>query len=82
MYEKTQLIGCIYLFEDNDKLFICAFAGRKTHLLNIEAFKTVLNFYNRDIYAETKHKTAIYCILKVGFKKIGDNLYKYERQQV
>ncbi|MEI7474689.1 MAG: hypothetical protein WCK67_07905 [bacterium] len=80
VYEKTKLIGCIYLFKEENKLFITAFAGRKTHLENIKALNIIINqFYNCDIYAETEHKTAIYCILKAGFKKVNNNLYIKEK---
>ncbi len=72
-------IGCIYYYEIDDKLFVNVVAYRKTHLINIECFKTSLTWWNCDIYARTHHKTAIYGMLKCGFKKIGENLYKYER---
>lgn len=74
-----KFIGCIYFYLIDGKVYVNAFADRKTHLINIECFKKALSFYNCDIYARSKQKTAIYCILKCGFKKIGNNLYKYER---
>lgn len=72
-------LGCIYFYEIYNNLYVNAVAYRKTHLLNLECFKKSLTWWNCDIYARTHHKTAIYGILKCGFKKIGDNLYKYER---
>lgn len=75
----NQFIGCIYYYEINDKLYVNAVAYRKTHLINIECFKKSLTWWNCDIYARTHHKTAIYTILKCGFKKIKSNLYKFTR---
>lgn len=72
-------IGCIYYYEQNNKLYINAVAYRGTHLINIACLKESLTWWNCDIYARTHHKTAIYTILECGFKKIGKNLYKYER---
>lgn len=78
-YVDKKLIGCIYFYLVEGKLFVNAFAGRKTHNLNIECFKKSISFYDCDINARTNKKMAIYCILKCGFEKIDDNLYKYER---
>lgn len=72
-------IGCIYYYEIDNKLYVNAVAYRKTHLINIECFKKSLSWWNCDVYARTHHKTAIYTILKCGFKKVKAGLYKYER---
>ena len=56
-----------------------AFAYRGTHKLNLECLKKSFDWFNCDIYAETQHKTAILCLFRCGFKKVGNNLYKYER---
>ena len=72
-------IGCIYYYEIDGKLYVNAVAYRKTHLINMECFKKSLTWWNCDIYARTHHKTAIYTILKCGFKKIGENLYIYRK---
>ena len=66
-------------YEIDNKLYVNAVAYRKTHLINMGCFKTSLTWWNCDIYARTHHKTAIYTILKCGFKKIGENLYIYKR---
>ena len=79
-FDDDKHIGCIYYYEQDNKLFVNAFAGRHTHLKNIEALKQSLSWFNCDIYAKTQHKTASLCLYRCGFKKISDNLYKYERQ--
>ena len=79
-FDDDKHIGCIYYYEIDNKLYVNAFAGRHTHLVNIEALKQSLSWFNCDIYAQTPHKTASLCLYRCGFKKISDNLYKYERQ--
>lgn len=81
IFDEDKFIGCIYYYmRDNDeKLYVNAFAGRHTHLANVEALKKTMSWYNCDIYAETRHKTAILCLYKCGFKKVRNNLYRYER---
>lgn len=78
-FDDEKHIGCIYYYMRGDKLFVNAFANRHTHEINIECLKKSFEWFNCDIYAETKHKTAIYCLYKCGFKKVEDNIYKYER---
>ena len=72
--------GYIYYYEIEGKLYVNAVAYRKAMNINLECFKESLTWWNCDIYARTKHKTAIYQILKCGFKKIGENLYCLKRQ--
>lgn len=64
-------IGCLYYYEIDNKLYVNVVAYRKTHLINLECFKTSLTWWKCDIYARTHHKTAIYGILKCGFKRIS-----------
>jgi len=78
-YLGDEFLGCIYCYYKDDKLFLNGFAGRHHHKENMESMKLVLSYFSCDIYAETKHKTAAYCLIECGFKKIDDNLYKYER---
>jgi hypothetical protein len=78
-FDDNKHIGCIYYYLKNNKLFVNAFSYRHTHLINIECFKKSFEWFNCDIYAETTHKTAIYCLYKCGFKKIDNTLYRYER---
>lgn len=77
--ENNNHIGCIYYYVRDDKLFVNAFAYRHTHKINLECLKKSFEWFNCDIYAETQHKTAILCLYRCGFKKVSNNLYKYER---
>ena len=76
-----KFIGCIYLYLIDDKVFMNGFASRGHHLGNIEAIKKTIDSYNCDIYAKSHQKPAILCLLRCGFKKIDNNLYKYERKK-
>ena len=74
------LIGCIYYYLKGRKLFVNAFANRKHHLINLECFKESLKWFKRNIYATSNQKTAIYCLLKCGFKyDKKQDLYIYRR---
>lgn len=75
-FNDNNFIGCIYFYRENDKLFVNAFAKRHTHLINLECFKMSFDWFNCDIYARSRQKTAILCLYKCGFKKIDTNIYK------
>lgn len=76
-YDDKTLVGCIYVFEKQKKIFMNGFAERKFHKFNIDAVKKITDWFNTDIYAESMQKTARYLLLKCGFKKISDNLFVY-----
>lgn len=78
-YKDDELLGCIYCFFREDKLFLNGFAGRHHHKENMECMRMVLSWFNCDIYAESIRKTAIFCLYELGFKKVSRNIYKYER---
>lgn len=80
---KTQsLIGCIYLFHDNDKLFLNGFAGKKHHILNMECLFKVLNWFDCDIYSNGLHRNSRLCLIRAGFERVkkGENLFIYRRK--
>ena len=79
-WHSGELIGCIYFYFKNERLFLNGFAGRKHHLINLECLKKSLEWFDCDIFAETEHKTAKLCLLKCGFKSIGKNLFVYRRK--
>ena len=84
LYKKNQkliddktLVGCIYVYQKDGKTFLNGFAKRGFHSFNIYAVKKIFNWFKSDIYAESKHKTAILLLLRCGFKKISENLFVY-----
>lgn len=76
-----ELLGCIYFYEIGRKLFINGFANRFHHQLNLECLKESMKWFKRNIYAKSKNKTAILCLLKCGFKrdKKDNNLFIRKR---
>lgn len=78
-FDNDQFLGCIYYYEKENRLYINAYAGRYHHQQNIECLKMSLNWFNCDIYAETTHKTAIFCLLKCGFIRMNEKLFIYRR---
>ncbi len=78
-FDDDIFVGCIYCYYENDKLFLNGFANRHLHKQTLECLKMSLDWFNCDIYAKSKNKTSILCLLRCGFKKVSDNLYKYER---
>lgn len=79
-FVDDKFIGCIYYFEKDGKLYMSGFSTPGNHLNNVECVKKSFEWFNCDIYAETEHKTAIFCLYRCGFKKVSKNLYKYERR--
>jgi hypothetical protein len=78
--QTGSLIGCIYFYLKGSRMYVNAFAGRKTHKKNLECLKTALSWCKRNVYAKTKHKTAKLCLLRCGFEEVSKNLYKYRRK--
>lgn len=78
-FDNDKFLGCIYYYEKENKLYVNAYAGRHHHQQNIECLKMSLNWFNCDIYAETTHKTATFCLLKCGFTRINEKLFIYRR---
>lgn len=77
--KTAELIGCIYFFEKNRRLYVNAFANRGHHALNLECFKESLKWFKRNIYAIGLYKTSRLCLLKCGFTRIKDNLFVLKR---
>lgn len=78
-FDDEKFIGCIYYYYEDSKLYINAYAHRHNHNINLQCLNMSLKWFTCDIYARTEHKTAALCLLRCGFKKISNNLYKYER---
>lgn len=74
-YLENVLYGCIFFTQEDEKLFIHGFSKPKIYRDVIDAIKIVCNHYKQDIYCRTEIKSAIYALLKSGFKKI-DGIYE------
>lgn len=79
--EDKKLWGCIYFYKlEDDLTYVNAFATRHHHGENVKWLKWAVSGFKCNIYAKTKHRHAVLCLLRAGFKKIDDNLYEYERK--
>ncbi len=76
-YDDKTLVGCIYLYQKREKLFMNGFAKRGFHKFNLEAVQKILNWFSCDIYAESFRKPAILVLLRCGFKRIKNSLFVY-----
>ena len=76
-----KVIGAIYFFEEEDKLYLNAYAGRKHLEDNIECVKMSLGWFNCDIYAQAQNRASALCLLKSGFERINSNLFRFSAEQ-
>ncbi len=72
---ENKFIGCLYFYKIGGRLFVNGFSNRKCHLQNIECLNMTEKWFDCDIWAKTKHKTAKFCLLQAGFKKVDNELY-------
>lgn len=72
------LIGAIYFFLDEGKLFLNAYAGRKHLEKNVECVKLSTTWFDCDIYAEAQNRASALCLLRSGFKRVKDKLFVYK----
>lgn len=69
------LIGAIYYFIDDERLFLNGFASQKHHLENLYCLRLSTTWFNCDIYAEAQNRASALCLLRCGFKREKDNLF-------
>lgn len=61
-------VGSIFAYEcDDNKIWLGGYAVRHKHRACIDAVKKVSGLY-KEVYAKTRHKTAVICLLRAGFK--------------
>ena len=73
--EDGVLLGAIYYFMDDGKLFLNGFASSKHHFENLYCLKLSSSWFNCDIYAEAQNRASALCLLRCGFKRVGNNLF-------
>ena len=77
--ENKVLFGAIYYFMEDDKLFLNAFSKRKCLAPNIKALSLSISWVLCDIYAEAQNRASAFTLLRCGFKRISDNLFRYKK---
>ena len=75
---NNDLIGAIYYFKSNGKLFLNAFSNPKKHLLNVQCLLMSLTWFNCDIYAEAQNRASAFTLLRCGFKRLRGKLFRYK----
>lgn len=75
-----KLLAFLFLNEDNDgNLYMSGASVPKNMSDNISGILKICNAIDKDMYAETEKKEAIFLLRKCGFKKISDNkLVRYK----
>ena len=74
---NSKLIGAIYYFVDEDgKLFLNGFAKRKMFKEKLACLKLSTTWFNCDIYATAQNRASALCLLKCGFEKENNNIFK------
>lgn len=75
------LIGAIYYFIDEGKLFLNGFANPKNHLNNLLCLKLSTTWFTSPIYAEAQNRASALCLIRCGFKRVKDNLFCLEHKE-
>lgn len=74
-----KLIGAIYYFMENNKLFLNAFAIRKNLKDNLYCLRLSTSWFKSNIYAEAQNRASAFCLLRCGFKRVDNNLFVYNQ---
>jgi hypothetical protein len=75
---ESKLIGAIYYFLDEGKLYLNGFSKRKTFIENIECLKLSTSWFKSSIFAEAQNRASALCLLKAGFKRVCRNIFVYK----
>lgn len=72
------VLGAIYFFMDNGKLFLNGFSSPKKHLSNLTCLKKSTTWFTCPIYAEAQNRASALCLLRCGFKRVKGNLFCFK----
>ena len=70
-----KVLGAIYYFVENGKLFLNGFAKRKSLSKNLYCLLWSTTWFDTNIYAEAQNRASAFCLLKCGFKRVKNNLF-------
>ena len=75
-----KLVGAIYYFlDEEEKLFLNAFAKRKMHQMCMECLKMSLDWFKGSIYAEAQNRASALCLLRCGFIRLRNKTFIYKK---
>lgn len=72
---NNKLVGGIYYYIKDDKLYLNGFANRKMFEINIECLRLSTTWFSADIYAEAMNRASALCLLKAGFTRLEHNIF-------
>ena len=73
-----QLVGIIYYFDDNGKLFFNGCSNKKMFPINVECIRLSTTWFSTNIYAEAQNRASALCLIKAGFVRKDSNLFVFE----
>lgn len=74
--ETLELLGCIYLEDEDGKIMLSGFSKPKQIDKVLEAIHFVSTFMAQDVlYSRTDRKSAKLVLLRAGFEKIDNELF-------
>lgn len=78
---NNDILGVIYYFIKNNKLFLNAFAKRKFLKEKLYCLKLTTTWFEDDIYAEAQNRPSVFCLYRLGFQKAGDKLFVLKKSK-
>ena len=70
-----EVLGAIYYFVHNKKLFLNGFARRKSIKQKLLCLLWSTTWFKEDIYAEAQNQASAFCLLRCGFKRVKKKLF-------
>ena len=70
-----KILGAVYYFIHNEKLFLNGFARRKSIKQKFLCLLWSTTWFKEDIYAEAQNRASAFCLLRCGFKRVKKNLF-------
>lgn len=70
-----KLIGAIYYFVDDGKLFLNGFSFRKCFKENLDCLLLSMTWFKSNVYAEAQNRASALCLLRCGFKRVKGKLF-------
>lgn len=75
-----EVLGAIYYFIEDGKLFLNGFAKRNSLFEKLYCLLWSTTWFNTDIYAEAQNRASAFCLLKCGFKRVKGNLFIFKKR--
>lgn len=75
--KQGELLGFVFVTQNKQKQLYLSGVSISKNMPNINtAIIIICNAFNQDMYSNTDKREAILVLLKAGFKKVKENLYR------